>query len=343
MMRKSVQDETNKGVVMIDPGKLETIVSRFGDSKIGVIGDLMLDRFIWGKVSRISPEAPVPVVQVTHETVHLGGAANVVANITAMGGTAVPIGLVGSDEVGRSLTQLIKAQGADSKFVVSGEDFISIQKTRIIAHHQQVCRVDREGVATLTQRDRESLLQRIEPFLQEVDLLVVSDYGKGVIDADLLGVLRQSSTDHEVLIDPKDRNFNHYYGFTAMTPNQGEAERMSGITFDDEDAVNRAAAKIFENQAPKLLLITRGENGMTLFDGPGVRLDIPTQAREVYDVSGAGDTVIATFACARQAGATGYEAAILANMAAGIVVGKLGTASTDQSELVQAIRAQFNG
>ncbi len=324
---------------MVNADTLINIVGNFTGTPVAVVGDMMLDRFIWGRVDRISPEAPVPVVRVTRESVHLGGAANVVANLTALGGVSIPVGIVGNDDVGKSTLNLIKELGAGTGRVVVGQDFESIQKTRIIAHQQQVCRVDREGESQLSERDQLSVMKQLLDVMPNVESLIISDYGKGLITKDLLDCLR-SRTGLKLFVDPKDRNFANYHHVEAITPNQHEAERLSGIKIRESGDLDLAAQRIFENLSPRQLLITRGEQGMALFDGLSKRVEIPTQAQEVFDVSGAGDTVIATFTLARQSGANSHQAALLANLAAGIVVGKLGTASTCQEELIQAIRAK---
>lgn len=327
---------------MINKSALEAVVARFGEVSMAVIGDVMLDQFIWGKVDRISPEAPVPVVQVTRESVHLGGAANVVANIMALGGSAIPVGLVGQDSVGDQTLRLLDELGARTAMMVRGRDYASIQKTRVIAHHQQVCRVDREPGGDPTAHDQALLMQRVVDSLEEVTAVIVSDYGKGVVNEQLLNRLRQHAKKPRIYVDPKDRNFNHYHHVSALTPNQSEAERLSGIKINDVSTLKAAAGVIFERLSPEQLLVTLGENGMALFLDAQTWTEIPTLAREVYDVSGAGDTVIATFALACQAGADGHQAAVLANLAAGIVVGKLGTACVCQTELINAIRQESN-
>lgn len=322
---------------MTDRQRLLSVVSRFGESQILVVGDLMLDRYIWGKVSRISPEAPVPVVQVTRESAHLGGAANVVANIRSLGGRAFPVGMIGTGRAGDEILHLLKEGGVCTDGVLRSPDFVSIQKTRIIAQKQQVVRVDWEEVRDLTRPDRRRFLQHVTTLLPQAALVVVSDYGKGLINRGLLQRLVRAEPRPLICVDPKDRNFGNYRDVDVITPNQGEAERMSGVHIEDQPSLMAAARAIFKRVGCRKLLITRGESGMALFESADAFIEISTQAREVFDVSGAGDTVIATYALSLASGASHFEAAALANLCAGIVVGKLGTASATVDELKGAI------
>jgi D-beta-D-heptose 7-phosphate kinase/D-beta-D-heptose 1-phosphate adenosyltransferase len=315
-------------------------VDEFANGRVLVIGDLILDRYLWGNVNRISPEAPVPVVVVERESVHLGGASNVLANLTAMGAKTSIVGVVGRDGNGDELLELLKKSGVETSGVVRSVDHPTIQKTRVIAHQQQVVRVDREKnqqfPPELTDQLIDECLQRVEA----CDVLIVSDYGKGVIVPRLLRALAQYKELPEMCVDPKDPNFNFYMGSHILTPNQTEAERMSGIPIRDRTSLFEAAKKIFERVRCRHLLITRGEKGMALFEAPGKLFEIPTQAREVFDVSGAGDTVIATYALARAVGAEPRICAYLANVAAGIVVGKLGTAEVTADEIAGALHKE---
>ena len=316
---------------------LKKLVDSLDQGAVLVVGDLILDRFIWGKVDRISPEAPVPVLRVTHESTHLGGAANVAANIAALGGQVVPVGLVGEDEAAQSLRTAMLKLGIEPSGLVVEAGLQTTQKTRIVAHHQQVVRVDREGPGILSQASRSAVKEQIAARLGRVAAVVVSDYGKGVIDRDLLVWLREHCGQTFLCVDPKDKNFDYYRGVDILTPNKAEAERMSGVAIEDEASLRMAAGAIFQRLNCKHLLITQGEQGMALFESPDRMTHIPTLAREVFDVSGAGDTVIATFALARAAGSSLHQAALLANAAAGVVVGKLGTATLTPKELRGAL------
>ncbi|MGH7860246.1 MAG: D-glycero-beta-D-manno-heptose-7-phosphate kinase [Candidatus Binatia bacterium] len=310
---------------------------RFPRVRLLVVGDLMLDQFIWGRVSRISPEAPVPVVQVTRESFHLGGAANVAANIRALGGRAKVVGIVGRDDFGSRVVRELREIGVGVSGVVRSRAYPTIRKIRILAHQQQVVRLDREqplASASLS----EEVLDRVRRSLGSIDGVVVSDYGKGVVSPGLLSLLA-GRRDGEVrlFIDPKKGNFAHYRRATLVKPNLDAAAQASGVEITDEESLRRAGEQLVRRWASEAVLISRGEEGMTLFQ-PGRMRHFPTAAREVYDVTGAGDTVLSTVALAIGAGASFEQAAVLANRAAGIVVGKVGTASASAAELLRHLR-----
>ncbi|CAM2010973.1 D-glycero-beta-D-manno-heptose-7-phosphate kinase [Acanthopleuribacter pedis] len=323
---------------MEDLTALNKTIDRFGQARIVVVGDMMLDRFIWGKVSRISPEAPVPVVQVTEESAHLGGAANVVCNLEELGCSSVPVGLVGTDATAATFRGLLGQRGVDLSGIVADDAFTSIQKTRIIAQRQQVCRVDREGENVFTEAQHEKVRASLFAQLAAADAVIVSDYGKGSITRPLLEELTAKAGTKIISVDPKENNYDHYHDVTILTPNRNEAEGMAGVRIKDAESLRQAAASIFGKLSCRLLLITLGEHGMALFHAPDDMVHIPTQAREVFDVSGAGDTVIATWTLARAVGATPRQAAVLANAAAGVVVEKLGTATLNRDELRGALK-----
>jgi D-beta-D-heptose 7-phosphate kinase/D-beta-D-heptose 1-phosphate adenosyltransferase len=299
----------------------------------------MLDEFIWGRVDRISPEAPVPVVQVTSESVHLGGAANVAHNIRALGGKAAACGVIGTDQAGRRLLAELKAIGAGSAGVVTANGIATIRKTRIVAHNQQVVRVDREqrapGAAAVAR-----VLAYVRRNAKAFDAVIVSDYGKGAITAELLGELKALRAKHglRVVVDPKRLNYAHYGGITLATPNAVEAADASGIEIEDERSLRQAATQLLQRWEAEAILVTRGEHGMTLVQTKGRLHHFPASARQVYDVTGAGDTVAATCALALAAGASFEEAAVLANGAAGIVVTKVGTATATAAEIRKALK-----
>jgi len=319
---------------MIEKDRLHAIIERFSTAKILVVGDMMLDRFVWGNVERISPEAPVPVVHVTRESVHLGGSANVVANLKALGATATPVGLLGEDEPGRALQETLRKQGISLEGLVIDPCQTTIEKTRIIAHNQQVVRVDRELPQPLSSELETQIKARLDNLMAGTQAVIVSDYAKCVITPSLLAYLQAKHGGALLAIDPKEKNFDYYRNADIMTPNQHEAELLSGIEIHGEADLRVAAARIFERLECKRLLITLGEQGMALFRGPDDHIRIPTRSREVYDVSGAGDTVIAVYTLARTVGASDHEAAVLANAAAGVVVAKLGTATLSPEELM---------
>ncbi len=312
----------------------------FSKASVLVVGDLILDQFIWGKVDRISPEAPVPVVNVERESYMPGGSLNVAANIHSLGGRVYPCGVVGRDREGRGLLKLMRRQGIDTGGIVYDKARPTSLKTRIIAHSQQVVRFDREKTGDVSAEDIKKILQFVRHKISEVDVVILEDYGKGVIQPQLLKeVVRLAKRAQKpVLVDPKEKNIPYYAGVTAITPNRkeayGAAEALGGRK---ERSLEEVGRELLKKLKCEFVLITLGEGGMALFDRQGGLVKIPTAAREVYDVSGAGDTVIAVFGLALASGAASREAAMLSNLAAGVVVGKLGTALVLPGELEKVL------
>jgi D-beta-D-heptose 7-phosphate kinase/D-beta-D-heptose 1-phosphate adenosyltransferase len=322
-----------------DPEVLVQAVARFRDKRILVVGDVMLDRFIWGSVSRISPEAPVPVVEIRRESTCLGGAANVSANIRSLGAKPIPLGVLGGDHEGRRLKEEFRALGAPvGGLVVDGIRITSV-KTRIIAHHQQVCRTDREDKSPVSPEIQKKVLASYRRLLPDSHAVIVSDYAKGLLSPAMLREMLTAAraAKKPACVDPKFRNLAVYRPSTIITPNTLEAERAAGMSITGRRDLVRAGRKILKQTGIAHLLVTRGEEGMALFEGPSRVTHIPTVAQEVFDVTGAGDTVISTLALGLVAGLSVLEAAVLANIAAGIVVGKLGTASATPDELTSRI------
>jgi len=316
------------------------ILENLRDRYVLVLGDVMLDEFVWGDVTRISPEAPVPVVDVRRESIHLGGAANVLANLVALGARGAVVGVVGNDVAGRRLQTGLRDLGVQDQYLVVDESRPSTTKTRIIAHSQLVVRADRESRNPVTGKLEEKIVLCLKEALKQADAFVVSDYDKGVVTPSILReILPVAYEQAPVLIDPKLRNFNAYRPATLVTPNHLEALRMSNTEDHSDDGSHHAAKVIREKLGCDAVLITRGDRGMMLLEGDGQPVFVETAAREVYDVTGAGDTVIATLAGALATGATMLEAATLANHAAGIVVGKVGTATANAEELIQTFAA----
>jgi D-beta-D-heptose 7-phosphate kinase/D-beta-D-heptose 1-phosphate adenosyltransferase len=314
--------------------RLRHLLGSFSRARVLVVGDLMLDRFIWGDVRRISPEAPVPVVHVARESTHPGGAGNVVANLAALGASPAVVGWVGRDESGRRLRRLLEQLGADTAGMVSANGTPSIEKTRIIAHSQQVVRLDREPTRP-GERLARRLLAAVERALPNVDAVLLSDYGKGTIGASLLELLgrRRRREGFIYLIDPKPGNFDAYQGATLIKPNESEAVAAAGMEIMDGKSLHEVGRRLLERWQSDSILISRGEHGLALFQR-GVRpQSFPAVAREVFDVTGAGDTVLAVTALTLAVGGTLEEAATLANLAAGVVVGKVGTATVEPREL----------
>jgi D-beta-D-heptose 7-phosphate kinase/D-beta-D-heptose 1-phosphate adenosyltransferase len=319
--------------------RAEQLTARFAGRRLVVLGDLMLDEFIWGRVRRISPEAPVPVVEVERQTLALGGAGNVASNLVALGAQPAPLGVAGSDTTADRMRAAFHDIGVASEGIVVDPSRATTLKTRIIAHNQQVVRADRESRAPISTAIEEAIIARFTGALDKADAVVVSDYNKGLLTprvlAETLAAARRR--DIPVCLDPKMRSFASYQPVTVITPNHQEAAEAAGLAIEDEASLNEAGRRLLGAIDCRAVLITRGEEGMALFTDSGEVTRIPTVAREVYDVTGAGDTVIATLALALAAGATFAEAAILANHAAGVVVGKVGTATVTREELLETM------
>ena len=310
---------------------LESLIRRWARCRVLVVGDLMLDEFLWGRVERVSPEAPVLVVNVERETFHPGGAGNVALNARALGAGVAVCGVVGNDLSGRQLLEQLKLAGIDTAGIVRSRAAITSRKSRVIAHSQQVVRFDREQrrhpAATMTR-----LCRWLTAAAAQFDAVLVSDYGKGVITPQTLATL-PTSGQPPLIVDPKKPNFSSYCGATLATPNVHEAAEAAGLEIADESGLRRAGLRLLEKWRSEAVLITRGEHGMTLIRTDGILHHFPTVSRQVFDVTGAGDTVAAVCALALAAGAGLEQAAELANHAAGIVVGKLGTATVTPAEL----------
>ena len=313
------------------------IVAGMRARNVVVFGDVMLDEFVWGDVTRISPEAPVPVVDIRRESVHLGGAANVLANLRALGVRAAVVGVVGADRAGERVRAELRDAGAESpdENLITDVSRPTTLKTRIIAHSQLVVRADRERRTPVDTLVEERIVAALRKLLKEADALVVSDYDKGAVTPGVLGEILPAAeaAGVPVLVDPKLRNFGAYSPATLVTPNHHEALRVTNTEDDTDEGVAHAAREIRARLGCRSVLITRGERGMMLLED-GEPTYVPTAAREVYDVTGAGDTVIATLAASLAAGASLVEAAMLANHAAGVVVGKVGTATATDEELL---------
>ncbi len=323
---------------------LQSAVDRFAETRILVIGDVIVDQFIWGSVSRISPEAPVPVVNVTREELLLGGSANVLRNIISLGGSCALCGIIGSDSMGEELLGLMDAVGAPVEGLIKGSRPTTL-KTRVVAQGQQVVRYDREKAGSPSRQTLAQLLEYLTNHIAYFDAVIVSDYSKGVVNEPLMASLHRlledvrSTTGRSVplVVDPKPANLHRFVGATVITPNNHEASLISGIDIVDEQSLLAAARQICDEINCTGVLITRGEAGMALLEGEQELVTIPTMAKEVYDVTGAGDTVAATLALGLAAGCSMTEAAVLANHAAGIVVGKVGTASVSREELLATL------
>ena len=310
--------------------------------RVLVVGDVMLDHFLWGNVKRISPEAPVPVVDFESESFMPGGAANVARNLTALGASVELFGLVGKDDGAKKLRAVLKTDGVNAAGLTAVGDRITTRKSRVIAHHQQVVRIDRETKAPVNKRVTRRLLTTIEKELQDADAIVVGDYNKGVVTQELLNGLRALCKPRGIWLslDPKPAHRLDLSGLSLITPNRQEVFELGGISDDTRQAnplkdknLMSAVEAVFSAHTPALLLVTLGEQGMLLCRQGAKPMVIPTVAQEVFDVSGAGDTVIASFTLAIAAGASPLEATAFSNHAAGVVVGKMGTATVTPKEL----------
>jgi rfaE bifunctional protein kinase chain/domain len=310
------------------------ILDTIRDRRIVVLGDVMLDEFVWGDVTRISPEAPVPVVDVRRESVHLGGAANVLANLVALGTRGTVVGVVGNDATGERLRSSLNELGGGKDTLIVDDSRPSTSKTRIVAHNQLVVRADRESRRPVTANIEDQIIVQLKQILADASAFVVSDYDKGVVTPRILDEILPFAYERlPVLVDPKLRNFDSYRPANLITPNHHEALRMSNMEDDSDEGLRDAAKAIQKRLNCDAVLITRGDKGMMLLGGNDETAYVKTAAREVYDVTGAGDTVIAALAAGLAAGATMIEAAMFANQAAGIVVGKVGTATASVDEL----------
>ncbi len=325
--------------------RLRNIISGFNQAKVLVVGDLILDEFIWGNVTRISPEAPVPVVWVDSENFMPGGASNVANNIRSLGGEVTLAGVVGDDARGEVLQALLRKKGVFCEGIFIDKERPTTQKTRVIAHHQQVVRIDREEVRPLSDALLDGILDFIREKIREVDALLIEDYGKGVVVPRLVREMVQAAKKHKKIIsvDPKETHFSYYRGVTTITPNHHEAGSVVGFQIKDDATLEKAGNKLLEKIRCESVLITLGENGMCLFQKGKKSVKINTVAQDVFDVSGAGDTVISAYTLARAMRATPPEAAHISNCAAGIVVGKVGVAVANREELLDRICKEMGG
>lgn len=328
----------------ISKERFDKIFSGWGGHKILVLGDVMLDEYLWGNVSRISPEAPVPVVEVVKESIKLGGAANVALNVKNLRDEPILVGVIGDDRNGeKMMSALNEIQIKSEGIFVEGPRMTTI-KTRIIAHNQQVVRADRENTEEIPEKLTEEIISFVKKSLPDINTIIISDYGKGVITYQLLSKLIELCKQNEVFIavDPKDTHFMNYKHVSLITPNHHEAGFVYGKRIRDESVLKEVGWGLLEKLKVEALLITRGEKGMSLFEADRVLTHFPIRAREVYDVTGAGDTVISAFTCAVAAEANYKEATLISNHAAGLVVGEIGTAQVTKEELMDDLENFIN-
>ncbi len=322
--------------------RLIKYVDHFSRTRTLVVGDVMLDHYVWGNVSRISPEAPVPVVSVTRENVLLGAATNVVNNIHSLGGNVSVCGVIGHDDAGRQLVHMLRVQGIRTDGLIVEKNRPTTIKTRVIAHSQQVVRFDRETKNGIERDTHGGIFDFVKQQMRDgLDAIVVSDYSKGVVTQALVRDIMKLARKNGVIVsvDPKVNHFGIYRGVTILTPNIKEASIGAKIDIEDDKSLLKAGALLLRRLKCDAVLITRGEHGMSLFERGGRITHIPTVAQEVFDVTGAGDTVISALTLAMAAGAGTVDAARISNFAAGIVVGVVGTATVKPEELKQRITA----
>ena len=318
--------------------RLKEYIDRFSKTNVLVVGDIILDEYVWGDVSRVSPEAPVPVVEVKRDTKMLGGAANVIHNIATLGARPILCGVVGQDLTGKTIIDELNKMGLTTDGIVPEKGRLTSIKTRVVARNQQVVRFDHETRTDIKPESIERLLTFMKKNLDRLDAIVVADYGKGVISASLMKGLRkliQSAAGEsiKVAVDPKTGNFEYYHGVDVITPNHHEAGIFCRFEIVDEETLMRAGKQMLKELNCRSVLITQGKEGMTLFENGGEVIHIPTVAKNVFDVTGAGDTVISTFSLALASGLDLKSAAVLSNYAAGLVVGEVGTSTVSAAEL----------
>jgi D-glycero-beta-D-manno-heptose-7-phosphate kinase len=319
--------------------RLKELFDGFRGKKVAVIGDLMLDRYIWGSVSRISPEAPVPVLEVESESARLGGAANVANNIKALGAEPILFGIVGSDESGNRMREILGEMNLSREGVITDPGRLTTVKTRVIAHSQHVVRLDHEVRSDIGPKIVSDIMKVLESMKSDLDAILLEDYNKGMLTKELLDKVIEFALKHRkvVSVDPKQNNFFEYRKVTVFKPNRKEAEGALGVPAGTDEQALAAARQLLDRLQCESVLLTRGEKGMTLIEKGGASMQFPTKAREVADVSGAGDTVISALTVALISGASIGEAAAIANHAGGLVCGEVGIVPVDRDRLFQEV------
>lgn len=322
---------------------MRQLIDRFANRRVLVVGDVMLDEYVWGRVSRISPEAPVPVVEVERREHLAGGAANVARNLSSLGASVSVVGLVGRDGEGERLAELFAESGVDAAGLIVDPSRPTTVKTRVIAHNQQVVRIDREHRGPVAASIASAALSAALERLPDVEAVVLSDYAKGLLGPGICSGVIEGARGQGVLVvvDPKGRDYSKYARATAITPNKAEAGEAASQELRDEAALVEVGRDLLRSLELDSLLITRGEEGLSLFQASGDVCHLPTFGRKVFDVTGAGDTVVAAFVLSLAAGASAVDAAYVANHAAGIVVGRIGAATVSPEELATALERRL--
>lgn len=324
-------DTTNK--------KLNQLKKKFYNKRVAVVGDLMLDSYYWGDVSRISPEAPVPVIEVDNEFSRFGGAMNVAYNISTLGGIPLPIGVIGSDNNGKILRKLITDAGINDKGIIIDKQRPTTTKTRVIAQSQQIVRIDKEKTTPINDKTEKSIINSLKKEIKKIDAVILQDYNKGVLSDNLINEIINLAKDAKkiITVDPKFNNFFTYQNVTVFKPNRKETEDALGIKIKTPEDISIAGKRLLEMLNSKYVLLTLGEGGIALFEKDKPERRVPTKARKVADVSGAGDTVISTLTMALAAGANIYDAAYLANYAGGLVCQEIGIVPIEINNLFNTV------
>lgn len=324
--------------------RLQSLFEGFEGKRIAVVGDLMLDRYYWGRVGRISPEAPVPVVEVESESTRLGGAANVANNIASLGGIPIMVGVIGSDLTGRELMRIIDGSGFPTSGIVTDSSRPTTVKTRVIAHHQHVVRIDQETKQYISDEIQDKILRNLRELMKKLDGIILEDYNKGVLVPHLIHEITEAARKEEktVSVDPKFNNFFAYKNVTVFKPNRKETEEALGCKLGAWDDIDKAGKEMMHVLGAENVLLTLGEEGMALFEKGDKVTHLPTRAMKVADVSGAGDTVVSTLCMVLAAGGNIDEAATLANFAGGIVCGEVGIVPVDKKALFEEVLAHMN-
>jgi D-glycero-beta-D-manno-heptose-7-phosphate kinase len=326
-------------MVKVTKNKINSLQKEFAGKKIAVIGDMMLDCYFWGDVKRVSPEAPVPIVEIENEFFRFGGAANVALNILKLGGYPVPIGVIGFDNYGTIFTSLIRESGIEHEGILIDENRPTTAKTRVIAQNQHVVRIDKESKSYINHQVEDELFNYLKAQIESLDAIILQDYNKGVLTPDLIKRIIELSNEHKkiITVDPKFMNFFSYKNVTVFKPNRKEAEDVLGIKIKTDADISAAGKELMERLNPQYLLLTLGEEGIAVFRKDEEEKRMPTKARKVADVSGAGDTVISTLTLAMAAGADILQASFLANYAGGIVCEEVGIVPIERERLFNTI------
>ncbi|NOX65995.1 MAG: D-glycero-beta-D-manno-heptose-7-phosphate kinase [Chlorobi bacterium] len=327
----------------IQKNKLLDLKKKFKEKNIAIIGDMMLDGYLWGDVKRISPEAPVPIVEIDSEFFRFGGAANVALNISKLGGNAIPIGIIGDDNDGKIFSDLIKEENITSEFIIKDNSRPTTNKTRVISANQHIVRIDKESKLPISLEIENQIFVSLNKMINQIDAIILQDYNKGVLTPTLIAKIIELANRHNkiITVDPKFDNFFEYKNATLFKPNRKETENAFGIRINSDESIKNAASKLMQRLNVKYCLLTLGEDGMAILEKGKQYLQIPTIARKVVDVSGAGDTVIATITMALATGSSINEAAYLANYAGGMVCEIAGIVPIDLDDLFNNINSEY--